>query len=173
MSLSCQTCGAQLPDGAVYCGNCGAVVQNAAPEQQFVYANEQPVTQPQPQYIPPQYSEPQYVQPQYQQPQYQEPQYQMPMQPVQPEPKAKNEEKLYPVAGVGGFFWRTILFAIPIVGLICCIVMAFAPRNPNVRNHARAYCLFWIIAAAILLTLVIIAAITGASLFSALSNGYY
>ena len=79
----------------------------------------------------------------------------------------------YSWEGVGGFFWRTILFAIPIVGLICCIVMAFAPRNPNVRNHARAYCIFWIIAAAILLTLVIIAAITGASLFSALSNGYY
>jgi uncharacterized membrane protein YvbJ len=47
----CPTCGAQLPDNAAFCSNCGARLGIAQP----------------------QYQQPQYQQPQYQQPQYQQP----------------------------------------------------------------------------------------------------
>ena len=57
--MYCKNCGAQLPDNAVFCTECGA--QQAAP---------QPQPQPQPQ---PTYQQPQ--QPVYQQPVYQQPQY--------------------------------------------------------------------------------------------------
>lgn len=151
MSLFCQNCGAQLSDNAVYCANCGEVIKKAEPELQDVFSSvrsDESVPFAQAEHTAPQNASAQYVP----QPQY----------PVHNEPP---QEKLYPVASVGGFFWRTILFAIPVVGLICCIIMAFAPQNPNVRNHARAYCIFWIIAASIALTCLIIMAIVGGSLF--------
>ncbi len=157
MASYCNNCGAQLQENSEYCYNCGAT--NAAEQQQYAnnYAEQAAPNQ--------QYST--YQNGNYAQPTPQYPQNNYVQAPVQ------NTSNLYPVAGVGGFFGRMILFSIPVVGLICCIIMAFAPRNPNVRNHARAYCIFWIIAAALVLLGVIIAAAMGASLFSAMNSYYY
>ena len=89
--MICTKCGAEIPDGAKFCINCGnaAVAAEPAPQpEQPVYeAPQQPAyeaPQQQPVYAAPQ--QPQYQQPQYQQPQYQQPQYQQPTYYAQPAP---------------------------------------------------------------------------------------
>ena len=62
------------------------------------------------------------------------------------------------VAGLGSFFGLILLFSVPVVGFISAIVMAFAPKNKNIKNFARA-ALIWLVIGALLLGLVIGAAI--------------
>ncbi len=59
--------------------------------------------------------------------------------PLAPDPTNK-------VVGTGTYFGLMILFAIPIVGLIACIIMSFAPKNKNLKNYARAMLIWSIIA---------------------------
>ncbi len=47
-----------------------------------------------------------------------------------------------------------ILFAVPIVGFIACIIMAFTAKNKNIKNYARAT-LIWMIIAFVLLAILI------------------
>lgn len=64
------------------------------------------------------------------------------------------------------YFAYTIVFAIPVVGLILLLVFSFTSGNVNRRNFARSYfCLYVLV-----LIVFIIAAISGAfaSLFSAI-----
>jgi len=69
--MNCPTCGATIPDGSVFCGNCGAQVSTAAAAPAAAPAA-------QPAYQQPTYQQQAYAQPQqqYQQPQqqYQQPQ---------------------------------------------------------------------------------------------------
>ncbi|MDR0248519.1 MAG: hypothetical protein LBI44_02500, partial [Oscillospiraceae bacterium] len=41
--------------------------------------------------------------------------------------------------GVGAFFGLMLLFAIPVLGWIACLVFALVPANKNCKNFARAY----------------------------------
>lgn len=94
--MICTKCGAEIPEGAKFCINCGTPAAETAPQpEQPVYeapqqpayeAPQQPVYAAAPQQ--PQYQQPQYApqQPQYQQPQYQQPQYQQPTYYAQPAP---------------------------------------------------------------------------------------
>ena len=56
---------------------------------------------------------------------------------------AKNEENLpieYKPISMWGYFGYQILFAIPIVGLICLIIFACGgTKNVNLKNFARSY----------------------------------
>jgi hypothetical protein len=47
--------------------------------------------------------------------------------------------------GTGSYIGHSILFAIPIIGWLICIIMAFAAGNLNKRNYARAVLIFLII----------------------------
>ena len=49
-----------------------------------------------------------------------------------------------------------LLFAIPVIGLIALLIFAFAVKNKNLRNFARAI-LIWIIVALVLSVLAFIA----------------
>jgi amino acid transporter len=51
----------------------------------------------------------------------------------------------YSVMGVGAYIGTMILFCIPLLGWIICIIMAFAAKNLNRRNFARAMLVFLII----------------------------
>jgi len=64
---------------------------------------------------------------------------------VKEEPKAveKNESEGKEPASLGAFFGLIVLFSIPVIGWIACIIMAFAPKNKNIKNYARAK-LIWI-----------------------------
>lgn len=73
--------------------------------------------------------------------------------------------------GAWAYFGLTILFSIPVIGLICLIVFSFSDANINRRNFARSY---WI-GLLIVLILLLIAFFTGAlnSLIDAIRNGQF
>lgn len=60
----------------------------------------------------------------------------------------------YRPLGAWGYFWYTILFAIPFIGWIAWIVCACSASNINRRSFARSY------ACGIILVLIIVLAIT-------------
>jgi hypothetical protein len=49
------------------------------------------------------------------------------------------------VIGTGGFIGMMLLFSIPIIGWLACVIMAFVPKNKNRRNFARAMLVFLVI----------------------------
>ncbi len=49
------------------------------------------------------------------------------------------------VMGTGAYFGTMLLFGIPIVGWLVCLIMAFAAQNLNRRNFARAMLIFSVI----------------------------
>jgi hypothetical protein len=114
--MICTKCGAEIPEGAKFCINCGnaAVAAEPAPQvEQPVYeAPQQPVyeaPQQQPVYAAaPQ--QPQYQQPQYQQPQYQQPQYQQPTYYAQPQPAANVSGKPALTFGILGIIFACTFY---------------------------------------------------------------
>ena len=147
--MFCKNCGAEIPDGSAFCGNCGMkasaepvqqepVNQYASPDPQAYRAEPTSVDapracveskpEPQPQYTQPQYAQPepqpQYTQPQYAQPEPQ-PQYTQP-QYAQPEPPQYNSQPVYnaqpvpPAAPVSATLWIILNILMLLCG--CCSV---------------------------------------------------
>lgn len=48
------------------------------------------------------------------------------------------------VVGVGTYLGLTVLFVIPVIGLIICIIMVCAAKNKNLKNYATAM-LIWLV----------------------------
>ena len=68
---------------------------------------------------------------------------------------SKLPSKYRPI-GAWGYFGYSILFSIPLVGLICLIVFACSESNINRRSFARSYfCAFIIIAIVFVLIFVL------------------
>lgn len=68
----------------------------------------------------------------------------------------------YKPISMWGYFGYEILFSIPLIGLICLIVFAFASKNKNVKNFARSYfCMLILVIVLAVICLAIISA-TGA-----------
>ena len=133
--MFCKNCGAEIPDGSAFCGNCGMkasaepvqqepVNQYASPDPQAYRAEPTSVdapcacveSKPEPQ---PQYTQPQYTQPE-PQPQYTQPQY------AQPEPPQYNSQPVYnaqpvpPAAPVSATLWIILNILMLLCG--CCTV---------------------------------------------------
>ena len=51
----------------------------------------------------------------------------------------------YTVISTGGYIFRMILFSIPLVGWIACVITAFGAKNKNKKNFARAMLVFLLI----------------------------
>lgn len=142
--MFCKNCGAEIPDGSAFCGNCGMkasvepvqqepVNQYASPDPQAYRAEPTSVDapcacveskpEPQPQYTQPepqpQYTQSQYTQPE-PQPQYTQPQY------AQPEPPQYNSQPVYnaqpvpPAAPVSATLWIILNILMLLCG--CCTV---------------------------------------------------
>lgn len=142
--MFCKNCGAEIPDGSAFCGNCGMKASAEPVQQEPVnqYANPDPQAyraeptsvdapcacveskpEPQPQYTQPepqpQYTQPQYTQPE-PQPQYTQPQY------AQPEPPQYNSRPDYiaqpvsPAAPVSATLWIILNILMLLCG--CCTV---------------------------------------------------
>ena len=58
------------------------------------------------------------------------------------------------VVGTGAYFWLMLLFSIPIIGQIACLIMAFAPKNKNIKHFARAQ-LIWMVIAIVLIGILV------------------
>ena len=82
-------------------------------------------------------------------------------------PNAANK-----VAGVGTFFGLQLLFSLPIIGWIACIICAFAPENQNVKNYARATLIWLLIAVVLTIVFCVVLASAGAAI-SGSFNRYY
>lgn len=64
-----------------------------------------------------------------------------------------------PVVGTGTFFGLEFLFALPLIGFICCLIFSFAPKNRNLKHYARGKLIWSIIALVLSILLILCAAI--------------
>jgi hypothetical protein len=139
----CTECGATVPDGTKFCIECGKPVGEAAqPIPAMAAAQAAPAPQPTPAMAPPPAQQQVWQAPPVAQPTYAYPAQQAPVQPVVPgsSPDGKSD-----VISTGGYFLTLLLFSLPLIGWIACIVMAFVSGNRNRRNLARAMLIFLVI----------------------------
>ncbi len=161
MARFCTECGNQIADNVAFCTECGAKVapeataETAAPAISVAATETPPVTQPQPQPQPKPQPKPQPQREQRPQRPAPQPVYQ------QPAPVAEPESK---VVSTGAYFWLMLLYALPVVGFISCIIMAFAPRNRNLKNYARATLIWAIVGFVLMGLLVLLVVLLGGSL---------
>ena len=133
----CTECGADIPEGMRFCTGCGKQVgdpqaaQAPAPVAMPVQtpAASIPVqTQPSPAVA-----------------------HQAPPRPVVPSARqgrvdiAPPKGSKYAVMGTGAYFGTILLFCVPVIGWVACIIMAFAGGKQNRKNFARAMLIFIII----------------------------
>lgn len=116
MGKICKNCGKELTDNMMFCAECGTKVVE----------DVKPAPQPTPQVAP--------------QP---KPQPQTASQPKPAPQPTVGAEKTNKVVGLGAYFGLIVLYAIPVIGFIACIIMAFVPKNKNIKNFARAM-LIWL-----------------------------
>jgi len=64
-----------------------------------------------------------------------------------------------PVVGTGTFFGLEFLFALPLVGFLCCIIFSFAPKNRNLKHYARGKLIWTAIGLVLSLILVLVTVI--------------
>ena len=147
MARFCTECGAKLKDGAAFCSECGAKVPTG--KQPGAAPETPPQTQAQPAA-----AEQQTYQPR-----------QTYTVPVSTPPAAQPVSTAY-------YFWMMLLFAIPVVGLIVCLVTAFSGDDTSRKNFSRAV-LIWILVAIVLSIIVAIAiAAVGGSIMNIMFNSY-
>ncbi len=129
MARFCTECGKEIADGVAFCTECGAKLE--VHETKPVSAPT-PVTQ-----APP------VIQVNNQQPNFSP-------------PTSDNTNK---VVSTGLYIGLMILFTIPIIGFIACIIMAFTVKNKNIKNYARATLVWMIIALVVLAILIAIVSV--------------
>lgn len=100
-----------------------------------------------------------------QQPPYRQPVYQ---QPVNTESTLPPQ---YRPLSPWAYFGYSLLFGIPIVGLIMAIVFSFSDENINRRNYARSFFCALLIAVIVSVVLAVIGLIVGASVFNLFDFG--
>ena len=132
----CTECGATIPEGAKSCESCGAAAESQSltqPQQTATAAQpafSQPQAAPQQVFTPPQNNAPgpqNYANPQ--------------TGDDTPPPKGSK----YAVMSMGAYIGYSLLFAIPLLGWIFCLITAFASKNLNKRNYAKAILIFMLI----------------------------
>ena len=145
MAKFCTGCGREIADGVAFCTECGTKApadtpqeaqrpQETAAEQTAQAPNPQTAAQPAPEapgeqaapaqtaYTPPPQTEPARQQQTY-------------TQPVCQSPAPASESK---VVGTGWFFGMMLLFAIPVIGWLVCLITALAAKNENKKHFAKA-----------------------------------
>ena len=71
--------------------------------------------------------------------------------PYTPAPVAAAEDDMprggaYGVVSTGAFFWLDVLFKLPGLGWLFCIILSFAPKNYNIKHFARSKLVVLVIA---------------------------
>ncbi len=139
MSKFCTNCGETLEDDAVFCPECGARFDTVPAAEEAEPAPElRPEPQPEPRPEQVQYTAPPTPAP-------------APAPAPADAPPQRSKE-----ISTGGYFWLMLLFAIPVIGFFAMLIFAFAVKNKNLRNFARAH-VVWIVVALIIAILMWIA----------------
>ena len=133
MAKFCTGCGMELTDGLMFCTGCGTKVPEGAPAEAPAVKEEIPAEEKV-------VKEPVAVQ----------------AQPA-PQPTPQIDERYAPV-NTSYFFWMQLVFALPFIGWIICIICAFAPKNESKKHFARAILIWGIVG------LIITAIVVGISL---------
>ena len=128
----CQNCGNEINPGETFCTKCGAPTADSAVYNDAANQNVQAAYAPTQNYSA-----------------------------AANQPANYVPEEYKPMSA-WAYFGYSLLFSIPLVGLIVNLVLCFSKTNINKRNYARSFwCWYVIVAAAI-----IIAAVSGVSLLS-------
>ena len=133
MAKFCTECGKEIAAGVAFCTECGTKAPAdpaTATTETVTEAKETKVETPVV-HTPPAQS------------------YQAQQTYTQPAPDPTSK-----VVGTGAYFGLMLLFALPIIGFIACIIMAFAPKNKNIKHFARAM-LIWTVIAVVLLGILV------------------
>lgn len=168
----CDKCGVANPDNAAFCTGCGAVLLNntdvkeempentvnqteqGSPEQQADFAQQNTAYT--------QYQQSPFVQPVYSQPA-------QPQMPYSPQYGYINENMLppeYKPVSVGQYVGYTILFGLPIIGLIMLLVTAFGSDNSvGLRNFAKSVLVFYAIGIVLTIVMFIFSMLLAASMY--------
>ena len=160
MAKFCTGCGMELTDGLMFCTGCGTKVPEDAPVEapavkEEILAEEKVVKEP----VTVQ------EQPEQQQPPPQQTAYTPPMQALQ---QAENHS-----ASTAHFFWMMLVYALPLIGWIICIIMAFAPKNESKKHFARAILIWGIVGIVISIIGLIILSLLGGGIAEILSEIQY
>lgn len=156
MSKKCVKCGAELADDAIFCTECGTKAEvvtditkefgqaPAAPGAATYTTNAAPQPTSSTQYN---YNA-------------------APAAPVAGAAPAVSGTQFAPVMKTAAFFWLDVLYAIPFAGLIACIIICAASKNPNMRHHAAAKLIEILVATviSILVTVICMVAVRQAGL---------
>ncbi len=128
----CQNCGNEINPGETFCTKCGAPTADSSVYSDAANQNVQAAYAPTQNYSA-----------------------------AANQPANYVPEEYKPMSA-WAYFGYSLLFSIPLVGLIVNLVLCFSKTNINKRNYARSFwCWYVIVAAAI-----IIAAVSGVSLLS-------
>ena len=133
MAKFCTECGKEIAAGVAFCTECGtkAPADPATATTETVTEAKDTKVDPPVVHTPPAQS------------------YQAQQTYTQPTPDPASK-----VVGTGAFFGLMLLFAIPIIGQIACLIMAFAPKNKNIKHFARAQ-LIWMVIAIVLIGILV------------------
>ncbi len=165
MAKFCTGCGKELADGVMFCTGCGTkaaegtparteAVKEAAPATAEVIKEQVAVQEQKPQQ--------QYVSTQQTQQQYQPQQSQQAIQPTE------NHS-----ASTAHFFWMMLVYSLPMIGWLICIIMAFAPKNESKKHFARAILIWAIVGIIISIIGLIIMSLLGGGIAEILSEIQY
>ena len=69
----------------------------------------------------------------------------------------------YRPLGAWAYFGYSLLFALPLVGFICLIIFSFNDDNINRRNYARSFWCALLVSFSIMIVLLVLALVFGAS----------
>ena len=133
MAKFCTECGKEIAAGVVFCTECGtkAPADPATATTETVTEAKDTKVETPVVHTPPAQS------------------YQAQQTYTQPAPDPTSK-----VVGTGAYFGLMLLFAIPIIGQIACLIMAFAPKNKNIKHFARAQ-LIWMVIAIVLIGILV------------------
>ena len=167
MERFCTNCGNTLEEGAMFCPECGQKVElpSAAAEAAFagaVFTAEPTEPAPAAADVNGAFEEAHAKAAEARKAEAAAPVYTAPEEP-EPLPAAEAPEEPRPLSkadrpvSTAAYFWLMLLFAIPGIGLLLAVILAFAARKKSLRNFARAN-LIWVLVA---LIIAIIGALVG------------
>ncbi len=124
MARFCTNCGKEISEDAAFCTECGTPLAKETSAAQPVAAQEPETAATQVATMPPQ------------------PAVAEPSPPVYPAQNVPQPDKSG-VISTGYFFGMMLLYSVPVLGWLVCVVMSLAAKNQSKKNFAKAI-LIWL-----------------------------